>query len=172
MSIIVNGIELTEVIYAGVNLDTVKVKKGTAEAVTVFEKMTQLATPQNVSADGTTVSWDAVENATSYAVLADGTSIGTVSVQSSETWVLNNSGGFDSLEHIEVTFNSNNFTFYGIRSDTMRMRLYYYTDDTNRRTVFNGAGDGWTNTAYRTITFETAPTGNLLTWLQTNAVKQ
>ena len=38
MSIVVNGVELTEVIYAGVNLDTVKVKKGTAEAVTVFEK--------------------------------------------------------------------------------------------------------------------------------------
>ena len=38
MSIIVNGVELTEVIYAGVNLDTVKVKNGTAEAVTVFEK--------------------------------------------------------------------------------------------------------------------------------------
>ena len=38
MSIIVNGVELTEVIYAGVNLDTVKVKTGTAEAVTVFEK--------------------------------------------------------------------------------------------------------------------------------------
>ena len=78
MSIIVNGIELTEVIYAGVNLDTVKVKKGTAEAVTVFEKITQLATPQNVTANGTTVSWDAVENATSYAVLADGSEIGTV----------------------------------------------------------------------------------------------
>ena len=77
MSIIVNGVELTEVIYAGVNLDTVKVKKGTAEAVTVFEKITQLATPQNVTADGTTVSWDAVENATSYAVLADGNEIGT-----------------------------------------------------------------------------------------------
>ena len=78
MSIIVNGVELTEVIYAGVNLDIVKVKKGTAEAVTVFEKITQLATPQNVTADGTTVSWDAVENATSYAVLADGNEIGTV----------------------------------------------------------------------------------------------
>lgn len=77
MSIIVNGIELTEVIYAGVNLDIVKVKKGTAEAVTVFEKITQLATPQNVTADGTTVSWDEVENATSYAVLADGNEIGT-----------------------------------------------------------------------------------------------
>ena len=78
MSIIVNGVELTEVIYAGVNLDTVKVKKGTAEAVTVFEKITQLATPQNVTANGTTVSWDAVENATSYAVLADDGEIGTV----------------------------------------------------------------------------------------------
>lgn len=87
-----------------------------------------------------------------------------------ETWVLNNSGGFDSLEHIEVAFNSNNSTFYGIRSDTMK--LYYYTDDTNKREVFNGAGDGWTNTAYRTITFETAPTGDLLTWLQANGTKQ
>ena len=78
MSIIVNGIELTEVIYAGVNLDIVKVKKGAAEAVTVFEKITQLATPQNVRANGTNVSWDEVENATSYAVLADGSEIGTV----------------------------------------------------------------------------------------------
>ncbi len=38
----------------------------------------QLATPQNVSANGTTVSWNEVENATSYAVLADGSEIGTV----------------------------------------------------------------------------------------------
>ena len=79
MSIIVNGIELTEVIYAGVNLDIVKVKKGTAEAVTVFEKITQLATPQNVTASGTVVSFDPVQNAISYAVLADGASIGEVS---------------------------------------------------------------------------------------------
>ena len=93
MSIIVNGVELTEVIYAGVNLDIVKVKKGTAEAVTVFEKITQLATPQNVTANGTTVSWDAVENATSYAVLADGNEIGTVEGAAPETavgtWLLN-----------------------------------------------------------------------------------
>ena len=81
MSIIVNGVELTEVIYAGVNLDTVKVKKGAAEAVTVFEKITQLATPQNVTASGTVVSFDPVQNATSYAVLADGNEIGTVENQ-------------------------------------------------------------------------------------------
>lgn len=41
----------------------------------------QLATPQNVTADGTTVSWDEVENATSYDILADGVSIGTVENQ-------------------------------------------------------------------------------------------
>ena len=86
MSIIVNGVELTEVIYAGVNLDTVKVKKGTAEAVTVFEKITQLATPQNVTADGTTVSWDAVENATSYEVIEGGNNVlGTVTASSKVT---------------------------------------------------------------------------------------
>ena len=44
---------------------------------TVASPLPQLATPQNVTADGTTVSWDAVENATSYAVLADGSEIGT-----------------------------------------------------------------------------------------------
>ena len=41
-------------------------------------QLTQLATPQNVTADGTVVSWDEVENATSYEVLADGASIGTM----------------------------------------------------------------------------------------------
>ena len=37
---------------------------------TIASPLPQLATPQNVTADGTTVSWDEVENATSYAVLA------------------------------------------------------------------------------------------------------
>ena len=39
---------------------------------------TQLATPQNLSLDGTVLSWDAVENATVYEIFADATSIGTV----------------------------------------------------------------------------------------------
>lgn len=45
------------------------------------EPTPQLATPQNVTADGTTVSWGAVENATSYAVLADGNEIGRLKEQ-------------------------------------------------------------------------------------------
>lgn len=43
---------------------------------TVTEPLPQFATPANVSADGTTVSWDEVENATSYEVFADNNSIG------------------------------------------------------------------------------------------------
>lgn len=42
------------------------------------EPLPQLATPQNVTADGTTVSWDEVENATSYEIFVDGTSLGIV----------------------------------------------------------------------------------------------
>ena len=35
----------------------------------------QLDTPQNVTANGTTVSWDPVQNATSYDVYADDTTL-------------------------------------------------------------------------------------------------
>ena len=58
----------------------------------------QLATPQNVTANGTTVSWDEVENATSYEILADGVSIGTVQNGTGYTVTLicqNGNAGFD-----------------------------------------------------------------------------
>lgn len=46
-----------------------------------IEPLPQLATPQNVAVDGTTLSWDAVENATSYDIYADGTLIGNTTGQ-------------------------------------------------------------------------------------------
>ena len=45
-----------------------------SNAVT-YTNQEQLATPQNVTADGTTVSWDAVEHAEYYDIYADGTII-------------------------------------------------------------------------------------------------
>ena len=72
------AVTLENVSFKGVVLDKVTFKRAGQEAVTVFEKIIQLATPQNVTANGTTVSWDVVENATNYAVLADGVSIGEV----------------------------------------------------------------------------------------------
>lgn len=47
-----------------------------------YSQQAQLATPQNVAASGTIVSWGAVENATSYEILVSGSSFGTVSTTS------------------------------------------------------------------------------------------
>lgn len=49
----------------------------------------KLATPTNVSVEGTKVIWGKVENATSYDILVDGEVWDTVVVSSGETWVLN-----------------------------------------------------------------------------------
>ena len=72
MAIVFNGVTVDKVIFNGTEAETVKFN-----GVTVFESKPQLDTPQNVTADGTVVSWDEVENATSYEVYADGASIGT-----------------------------------------------------------------------------------------------
>lgn len=45
-------------------------------SIRVIQDTPQLSTPQNVTIDGTTLSWDEVENATSYDIYADGTVIG------------------------------------------------------------------------------------------------
>lgn len=60
--------------------EQIKVESVSTETVTEVQAtfLAKLAIPQNVTANGTTVSWDAVENATSYEIFADGTSIGEV----------------------------------------------------------------------------------------------
>ena len=47
-----------------------------------------------------------------------------------------------------------------------------YYDNKDDTLVYEGYGNGWRSDAYRTITFLESPTGDLLTWLQSNAVKQ
>lgn len=46
-----------------------------ADFIANTTKLTQLAIPQNVTADGTNVSWDEVENATSYEVIEGGNNV-------------------------------------------------------------------------------------------------
>ena len=55
--------------------EQIKVENVSTETVTEVQAtfVAKLATPQNVTANGTTISWDAVENATSYDVYADDT---------------------------------------------------------------------------------------------------
>ena len=78
-----------------------------------------------------------------------------------------------ALQKQQVNFTSNNSSFVAIEANTMSVgpeSVSYYTDDTNDIIVCESGT--WTDTAYRTVTFETAPTGDLLAWLQANATKQ
>lgn len=105
-----------------------------------------------------------------------------------ETWVINetpqNSGIVNEGDTTEfyLGFRSNNETFTGIvfflPSNDLGFQIFYEADS-GEIGVYNDTYDTgeptnvWTNEAYRTIIFSvsTPPTGNLLTWLQANAVK-
>ena len=66
--------------------EQIKVESVSTETTTEVQAtfLAKLATPQNVTANGTTVSWDLVENATSYDVYADDTTLlGNVTSQQS-----------------------------------------------------------------------------------------
>lgn len=155
-----------------------------------------LATPQNVTANGTTVSWDAVENATSYAVLADGNEIGTVEGSAADelagTWVFKDSF-IDNLGEIYVNFTSFNTDFISIKRlwsggtigpgtipEPSMNHMWYRTSDNSLTTIFQGEFNGpvtWTNEAYKTITItsklsEVTNGDALLAWLQASATKQ
>ena len=112
----------------------------------------------------------------------------------SQTWVIRDNApvGIYEIRLTDVNFTSNgqNFT----RIDTLNMGRYdpvtkiskmsytlrYYTSESSQISVTSSpiitennmpTGNVWefTNEAYRTITFETPPTGDLLLWLLNNA---
>lgn len=91
----------------------------------------------------------------------------------SETWLLNDWLNFENSQWITLpaSFTSNGQTFSSIKyryAPTSYAYLNY--DDT---WVFDSDdGGGWRSQDYRTITFDTAPSGDLLTWLQANGTKQ
>ena len=85
---------------------------------------------------------------------------------SGETWVLNETYNGSTTASYDVNFTSNGESFAKL-SYGDRPRWFIKYGETN--VYFNGT---WTNAAYRTITFATLPTGDLLTWLQANGTKQ
>ena len=140
----------------------------------------QLSTPQNVSADGTTVSWYEVENATSYAVVAEGNEIGTVEevvgyILKAGTYKFIEKPVFGNLleetaYNFSFTSNNSNFTYvkYG---ETGSGRTGFMFDTT---TVYvRGA---WVNQAYRTVTIgtDTQVSDDFYNWaiVDGNLVKQ
>ena len=101
------------------------------------------------------------------------TIIVTAENESGETWVINENIFYFSSGNYPIKFisNGNNYTELNMITTSRYYQLKY-----NDTKVADFDSDEtlttWISQAYRTVTFETAPTGDLLTWLQANATKQ
>lgn len=83
-----------------------------------------------------------------------------------ETWVLNATITPPSSA-LSGAFTSNGNSYSGISGNNRQ--LYYR--GSSIKSVYT-VGSGWTHNEYRTLVFDTSPTGAMLTWLQANGVKQ
>lgn len=102
-------------------------------------------------------------------------------MSSGETWLLNEELTESNVDFTSLNFTSNSQSFVRILRQynntpipPVNSLLYYKSDGTYAVAVYTN-DDGiafWNNQAFRTITFDTAPTGDLLTWLQANGTKQ
>lgn len=91
-----------------------------------------------------------------------------------ETWVLNAKIALPRTNGILVgTFTSNGNEYKSIGVVTTGTLTYGRSSTTlsGGPTVYR-SDRGWINDAYRTLVFDPAPTGAMLTWLQANGVKQ
>lgn len=94
-----------------------------------------------------------------------------------ETWVLNEIlDPVLQLSKKTIPFTSNGQAYAAISYKDQK--LVYYTNPYSSSgtsayasTPWNAQGS-WTNSAYRTVVFDTSPSGSLLTWLQKNGTKQ
>ena len=102
-----------------------------------------------------------------------------------ETWVIKDNAPVDEnsyeLAKTNISFASAGAKFVALEiytDDDVVWRLKYYT--TANQAIQVGSCDlgleedrfYWKNNAYKKLTFDTPPAGDLLTWLQSNAVKQ
>lgn len=98
----------------------------------------------------------------------------------SETWLINETpkiAPFSKNTSITINFKTNNTNYEYIafqktnHPDYMDGVIISYSAP--QIYAYDPSGSpAWDNEAYRTIEFETAPTGDLLTWLQANGTKQ
>ena len=84
-----------------------------------------------------------------------------------ETWVLNST--ITGNGNFTADFTSNGKSFYSIQVSSSRTS---YGEKMGGNLIVYAKGSGWNNEAYRTIVFDTSPSGDLLTWLQANGTKQ
>ena len=94
----------------------------------------------------------------------------------SETWVIkSNAAGTFATTQISFTSNGQKFTSIGANyndSGTFMILRYDNNEVAGWDIYGGGAGFEFENEDYRTITIDTPPTGEMLTWLQANATRQ
>lgn len=106
---------------------------------------------------------------------------GTLEASSSgaakETWVLNKNCAIDALPlagAFQISFTSNGTSYESLSASNFKYIVFYlYYGETLVCTQETSSSTWtWESQAYRKLTFDTPPTGGLLTWLQANGVKQ
>lgn len=109
---------------------------------------------------------------TAYAIKKGRTLIGgtgyDIKLKSEETWLLNTNPKWEGIKTYNINFISNGEAFIGISMDFV-LRYIRSADD---RIAVCGNGTGWYDQLYRTLIFDEEPTGDLLTWLETNGTRQ
>lgn len=87
----------------------------------------------------------------------------------SETWVLKWQFSSTDLSKFTINFTSAGQEFTALSSSNGTSWIVYYTATSSVKVCDDAT---WSDDAYRTLAFSTAPTGELLTWLQANGTKQ
>lgn len=89
----------------------------------------------------------------------------------SKTWLLNKKLTIDETVTYNVNFVSNEKTFNSLRLESAKLKNLYYGSELAYAEDPVG-GPTWYDNNFRTVQFVTAPTGDLLAWLQANGVNQ
>ena len=87
------------------------------------------------------------------------------------TWLINKSPDVSTDMLVTINFTSNGESFDQFQIDSIMPGIIYLKNGSGKGYQYNGGSWSY-GEAYRTVVFETAPTGELLTWLQANAVPQ
>lgn len=94
-----------------------------------------------------------------------------IKLAGSLTWYLNDAVSYTSATYFSCAFISNGKRFVAIKGSggVMSALLYMRSSSDSEAVMFYG--NSWGDQAYRTITFDEEPTGDLLTWLEANGTR-
>ena len=90
----------------------------------------------------------------------------------SKTWLINETPDVSTDMLVTINFTSNRKSFDQFQIDSVVPGIIYLKNGSDVGGDQYDSASWSYGEAYRTVVFETAPTGELLTWLQANAVQQ